>query len=192
MPGESKQKAIVMGCSAGGLAALSFILEKLPANYSVPVIVVQHRIKDQRQLLEEILQNKCGIKIKQVDEKEEIKTGIVYLAPPDYHLLIEKDYTFSLSRDQPVCFSRPSIDVLFESAADVYKQDLAGIILTGSNRDGAQGMLCIKNNKGTTIAQDPQEAEFPYMPAAAIEFKGVEQVWSLTQIREFLLTLNRM
>ena len=134
-------QAIVIGTSAGGLFVLSTLLEALPADYAVPVAVVQHRAKDQRDLLEEILQNKCRIRIKQADEKEKIQPGVVYIAPPDYHLLVEKNRTFSLSADEPVRNSRPSIDVLFETAAMVFKGALAGILLTGASNDGTAGLL---------------------------------------------------
>jgi len=129
-------KAIVIGTSAGGLSALSTLLEKLPPSYHLPIIIVQHRAKDQKSLLEEVLQPKCKIKIKQADEKEKIEKGVVYIAPPDYHLLIENDLTFSLSCDELVSYSRPSIDVLFESAALAYRETLIGIILTGASNDG--------------------------------------------------------
>jgi two-component system chemotaxis response regulator CheB len=129
--------AIVIGASAGGLYVMINILRSLPANYRVPVIVVQHRAKDERSLLEEVLQQKCKIRIKQADEKEALQGGFVYFAPPDYHLLVENNFTFSLSYDAPVNYSRPSIDVLFETAANVFKQRLLGIILTGANKDGA-------------------------------------------------------
>lgn len=186
----SKYKAIVIGTSAGGLHALSFILKALPFDYPIPVIVVQHRAKDQKELLEEVLQSKSKIRIKQADEKESIEAGIVYIAPPDYHLLIERDKTFSLSSDEPVCYSRPAIDILFETAALVFTDNLIGIILTGANNDGAAGIVAIKKKGGLTIAQDPAEAQFPLMPVSSIETKAVMHIWKLVQIRNFLLTLR--
>jgi len=183
---NEKYKAIVAGVSAGGLSALSGILKGLPSDYPVPIIVVQHRAKDQKDLLEEVLQGKCEIRIKQADEKEKIETGFVYTAPPDYHLLIENDKTFSLSSDEPVHFSRPSIDVLFETAATVFGDTLIGIILTGANNDGAAGIVAIKKNGGLTIAQDPAEAQFPFMPEAAIQTKAVQHVLTLSEINNFL------
>jgi len=185
----TSHKAIVIGASAGGLSALTCILERFPADYALPVIVVQHRAKDQRDLLEEVLQSKCLIKIKQADEKEKIEGGIVYIAPPDYHLLIEKDYTFSLSSDEPVNFSRPSIDVLFESAAVVYRNGLTGLILTGANKDGASGIGLIKQMGGVAIAQNPVEAQYSSMPAAAIETHAVNHIMTLLQIQHYLLNL---
>jgi two-component system chemotaxis response regulator CheB len=190
MDADKNFKAIVIGASAGGLAALSFILEKLPGTFSLPLIVVQHRVKDQNYLLEEVLQSKCAIKIKQADEKEKIEPGTVYIAPADYHLLLEQDHTFSLSSDQPVHYSRPSIDVLFESAASAYGKELVGVVLTGANSDGAMGAVAIRQAGGLTIAQSPDEARFPYMPTSAIEAKGISRVCTLPEIQNFLLKLD--
>ena len=189
---NQKYKAIVIGTSAGGLHALSFILEKLPATYPVPVMIVQHRAKDQNDLLEEILQSKCDIRIKQADEKEKIESGFVYIAPPDYHLLVEADKTFSLSADEPVRFSRPSIDVLFETAAIVFKESLVGIILTGANDDGTAGIVAVKDSGGVTIAQDPAEAQFSTMPNAAIGSNKVNHILTLQEIQDFLLKITNV
>ena len=186
---QKKYQAIVIGTSAGGLYALSTILKQLPADYPIPVVVVQHRSKDQRDLMEDVLQSKCEIKINQADEKEKIKGATVYIAPPDYHLLVENDMTFSLSCDELVLYSRPSINVLFESAAVVYKDKLAGIILTGANNDGASGITMIKKYGGLTIAQAPAEAQCPFMPVASIETNNVNHVWTLLEIQNFLLKI---
>lgn len=183
-------KAVIIGTSAGGLFALADLFKNLPSDYSLPVIVVQHRSKDPKDLLEEVLQTRCEIKIKQADEKEKIKSGRVYIAPPDYHLLIERDHSFSLSADAAVRFSRPSIDVLFESAAEVYKSQLIAIVLTGANKDGAAGIKAVKMNGGLVIAQDPMEAQFPFMPQAAVETNKVDHVLKLDKISSFLLSLN--
>jgi two-component system, chemotaxis family, protein-glutamate methylesterase/glutaminase len=187
---HKKYKTIVIGTSAGGLFALSVILEQLPPGYPVPIVVVQHRSKDQKSLLEEVLRQKCRISIKQADEKEKIEGGFVYIAPPDYHLLVENDKTFSLSSDEPVHFSRPSIDVLFETAAMVFKDTLIGIILTGANGDGAAGIAAVKKYGGLTIAQNPGEAQFAFMPEASIETKAVQYIWPLAEIKNFLLKIS--
>ena len=179
-----------MGTSAGGLQALSTIMEALPENFPMPIVVVQHRSKDERTLLEEILQTKSKMKIKQADEKEKIENGTVYFAPPDYHLLIERDRTFSLSSDERVNWSRPSIDVLFESAAGVYKNKLVAIILTGANSDGAMGIKKVREFGGTTLAQQPETAQHPEMPNAAIETNCVGHIFTLEKIKDFLLALN--
>lgn len=183
-------KAIVLGTSAGGFSALSALLADIPSRYSLPIIVVQHRSKSSRELFEEVLQCKCHIKIKQAEEKETITNNVVYVAPPDYHLLIERNKTLSLSSDAPIRYSRPSIDVLFESAAIAYGDKLIGIILTGANDDGAIGISAIAKRGGLTIAQNPQEAEHPFMVQAAIATKRIKYIWSLATIRNFLLQLD--
>lgn len=183
----NKYEAIVIGTSAGGYNALSEILSGLPEDYPLPIIIVQHRAKDSEDFFEELLQRRCRITVKQADEKEKIKGGTIYTAPPDYHLLIESDRTFGLSSDPLVRFSRPSIDVLFESAASVYRDRLVGIILTGSNADGAEGIAEINRYGGLTVAQDPAEAQYTLMPQAAIDTGKVEEVWRLARMREFLM-----
>ena len=179
-------EAIVIGVSAGGLYALSSLLEDLPAKYPLRVIIVQHRYRDPKDLLEQILQTRCQIKIKQADEKEKIEKNTIYFAPPDYHLLIEEDLTFSLSDDALVSYSRPSIDVLFESAALVYGTMLTGILLTGANSDGTNGLLAILKNGGDTIVQSPAEAQFPYMPQSAIDKGAAKRILTLAGIKKVL------
>jgi two-component system chemotaxis response regulator CheB len=127
--------------------------------------------------------------VKQAEEKIRIETGNVYIAPPDYHLLVERDRTFSLTSDALVNYSRPSIDVLFESAAEAFGSALIGIILSGANRDGATGMNTIRRRGGLTIAQDPREAEYPFMPEASIQTGAVGQVMRLDDIKHFLINL---
>jgi two-component system, chemotaxis family, protein-glutamate methylesterase/glutaminase len=178
--------AVVIGTSAGGLYALTSLFERLPVNFRLPVIVVQHRSKDERNLLEEVLSQKCKIRIIQANEKEAIKAGVVYIAPPDYHLLIERNQTFSLTSDQKVNYSRPSIDVLFETAAMVYKDRLLAIILTGANHDGAAGMKLVKAYGGRSIAQHPDTAQFPAMPKAAIDSGAIDLILDLKEISRFL------
>jgi two-component system, chemotaxis family, protein-glutamate methylesterase/glutaminase len=185
-------QAIVMGTSAGGLSALSAIFESLPVDYPIPIVVVQHRSTDERTLLEEILSHKCKISIKQADEKENIEPGKVYFAPAGYHLLIEKTKTFSLSSDRQVNYSRPSIDVLFETAAAVYKDKLLAIILTGANQDGAAGMRMIKEFGGVTIAQDPVTAQYPVMPKAAIDTGCIGQILGLNEIKNLLMKIGKL
>ena len=187
---KAKYDAVVVGTSAGGLNALSTILGNLPRQYKIPIVIVQHRSKGSFELFEDVLQQKCRIRIKQADEKEAISGGVIHVAPPDYHLLVEMDRTFSLSSDPPVQFSRPSIDVLFESAAIVYRQNLVGIVLTGSNNDGACGIATIRNFGGLTIAQDPSETQYSFMPQAAIDTGKVAHVWRLTDIGDFLKSIG--
>ncbi len=185
---NERYRAIVIGCSAGGLHALIALLKDLPSNYPVPVMIVQHRLKNERTLLEDVLQQHCTICIRQADEKEPITNGNAYLAPPDYHLLVEQDGTFSLSTDEKVNHARPSIDVLFETAAEVYAENLVSIILTGANSDGCKGVTAVRAHNGLTIAQDPEEAEFPVMPLAAIKSGSIDRVLSLADIRTFLIS----
>ena len=179
-------EAIVIGASAGGLWALTGILKMLPADFPLPIIIIQHRAQDERTLLGEVLQVKCRMPVKEADEKEPITGGIVYLGPAGYHLLIEKDRSFSLSCDPPVHYSRPSIDVLFETASEAFGSSLAGIILTGANQDGAAGIQSIRKRGGTTIAQSPASAPFPVMPLAAIATGSVQYILEPEEINNFL------
>ena len=185
-----RYEAVVIGTSAGGLNVLSEILKELPGDFPLPVMIVQHRAKDESYLLEEILRAKCRIKIKQADEKENIIKGTVYFAPPNYHLLVERDHTLSLSNDQLVNYSRPAIDILFETAASVYKNKLIGIILTGANKDGSAGIKAIKKNGGMTIAENPGTAEYYLMPKEAIDTGYVDSVMETEEIKNFLLSIN--
>ncbi|MBW0435681.1 chemotaxis protein CheB [Leptospira yasudae] len=185
-----KYEAIVVGVSSGGLNAMKTIFSALPADYEIPLIVVQHLSPRSDGEWIRILGRSCRIKIKEADEKETINVSTVYVSPPNYHLLIEKNRTFSLSADERVNFARPSVDVLFESASEVYGEALIGIVLTGANSDGANGMKKIKANGGLAIVQDPTTAEAPFMPEAAIRACSVDYVLSLEKISEFLIRLN--
>ena len=159
-------RMVVVGVSAGGLAALRTLVGGLPADFELPVAVVQHRSKES-DLLCELLQECSPLSVREVNDKEEVRTGNVYVAPPDYHLLCEEGY-FSLSVDEPVRYSRPSIDVLFETASDVYGPDLVGVVLTGANADGAAGLRRIVDAGGYAVVQDPATAEVRAMPQFAV------------------------
>ncbi len=161
-------EAIVIGVSSGGMNALKFISSALPADFSIPIIIVQHVSARSDNEWIKLLNKKSNLTIKEADEKEKIETGNVYIAPANYHLMIENDKTFSLTIDEYVNFARPSIDVLFESAAEAYKDKLIGVVLTGSNNDGSKGIKRIKELGGMAIIQDPETAESPIMPASAI------------------------
>jgi two-component system, chemotaxis family, protein-glutamate methylesterase/glutaminase len=184
-------EAIVIGVSAGGLRALKTLLSFLPTDFSLPVIVVQHIGQSSDGYWIEELNKVCALNVKEADEKEKIVKGNVYTAPPGYHLLVETDHTFSFSVDERVNYARPSVDVLFESAARAYKNKLIGIILTGSNKDGAAGMKKIKEQGGIAIVQNPITAEAPEMPRAAIMATGVDYILSLEKITEILLQLHK-
>ena len=134
-----------------------------------------------------MLQSKCLLKVKQADEKERINPSCIYIAPTNYHLLIEQDKTFSLTSDLYVKHSRTSIDLLFTKAAEVYKEELIGIILTGASSDGAEGALDIKSEGGYTIAQNPDSAEYPYMPQASISIGAINTILTLDEIKSFLM-----
>jgi len=176
----SNFKCIVIGVSAGGMNALPRVLSSLPSDFSVPVIVVQHVGPDSHNNYFINYINKHSQRIvKEADEKEPITKGHVYIAPANYHLLVENDETFSLSIDARVNYSRPSIDVLFKSAAEAYKSKVIGIILTGANNDGAEGLQRIKQYGGLAVVQDPKEAESDVMPRAALAICRTDYVLSL-------------
>ncbi len=158
---------VVIGTSLGGLSALRLLLGGLPKTFPVPVAIVQHRHKSSDQSMSQFLQDYVMLPVQEVEDKDEIRPGHVYIAPADYHLLVEPGY-FTLSTDAPVSYARPSIDVLFESAADTYSERVIGVILTGANQDGAQGLARIKAAGGLAIVQMPTTAESPIMPEAAL------------------------
>ena len=151
-------EAVVIGASAGALEALSNLLPALPADYRLPILIVVHLPPDKTSLLAELLRARCAIRVREAEDKEPIEPGVAYFAPPDYHLLVEQDKRLSLSDDEPVLFSRPSIDVLFESAADAYGGGLIGVVLTGANSDGANGLRAVVEAGGVAVVQKPGSA----------------------------------
>ena len=181
--------AVAIGASAGALEALSKILPPLPADYPLAVLVVVHLPPDKDSLLASILGEKCAMAVKEAEDKESIEPGTIYIAPPGYHLLVEKDGTLSLSSEEEVLFSRPSIDVLFESAADAFGGELIGIVLTGANSDGAAGLQAIGRAGGTAFAQDPLQAFASTMPRAALEACPTACSLKLADIAMQLLSL---
>ena len=177
---------VVVGCSWGGLAALRELLAPLPRSLRAAVAVAQHRGADSTHgMLAAVLRARIALPVEEAEDKLPIRPGRVYLAPPDYHLLVEPD-SFALSVDELVQFSRPSIDVLFESAADSFGERAIAVVLTGANADGAAGVARIRARGGLTLAQDPAEAERAEMPAAAIATGAVERVLSLGAIAGLL------
>ena len=176
---------IVIGCSLGGMYALEKILKPLPKDFCVPIAIAQHRHKKSNEGLPAFLRRVTHMKVVDADDKQYIQPGNVYLAPADYHLLVEKG-EFSLSVDEAVRHSRPSVDVLFESAADAYGPSLIGVVLTGANDDGAAGARRIKKRGGVVIAQDPKTAEATQMPEAVIATGAVDQMLNLEEIATFL------
>lgn len=182
-------EAVVIGVSAGGMEALEIILPSLPGDYKLPVIIVQHMHPNSDNFLAVHLNKKCQISVKEAEDKETIKAGIAYVAPPDYHLMIEEDRSFSLCISEKVNHARPAIDVLFETAADAYGSKLIGIILTGANTDGSQGLKRVKERGGLAIVQDPVSAAIDAMPRGAIAATDVDHVIPLAQIGPFLVNM---
>jgi two-component system chemotaxis response regulator CheB len=182
-------KAVVFGGSAGGVDALLTILAVLPADFALPLLVAQHLHPTESGYLATHLGRACSLEVKEARAKEPVLPGHVYLAPANYHLLVEKDETLSLSVDEKVNWSRPSIDVLFESAARAWARRLVAVILSGANGDGTEGLRLVKRYGGLTVAQDPQSAAHPTMPQAAIDAGCVELVLGPDAIGEHLATL---
>jgi two-component system chemotaxis response regulator CheB len=179
---------VVVGTSWGGLAALRTLVAGLPETFMMAVAIVQHRHKDSDHLLRVLLQERAALEVCEVEDKMPLEHGRIYVAPPDYHTLVEPGH-FSLSTEAPVRFSRPSIDVTFMSAADSYGHRTVGIVLTGANADGAEGLRQISDRGGMVIVQDPATAESPTMPAAAVLAVPRARVMPLPQIVAFLLSL---
>jgi two-component system chemotaxis response regulator CheB len=181
--------AVVIGASAGGVEALTEILPALPAGLRPALLIVLHLRRERPSLLVEIFASRCALPVREADDKEPVEPGTVYFAPPDYHMLLEKNHQIALSADEPVYFSRPSIDVLFESAADVYGERLLGIILTGANEDGAAGLHAIHQAGGVTVVQQPDSAKVPLMIVSALQRGPADYVLSLPEIAQLLGTL---
>ncbi|HEY2382531.1 MAG TPA: chemotaxis protein CheB [Terriglobia bacterium] len=179
---------IAIGTSLGGFQALRTVLGFLSRDFPLPVGVVQHRSHEDSEAFASLLASHSELPIIEVDDKETIRTGHVYVCPSNYHLLID-DGHFALSTDRPVLHARPSIDVFFESAADVYRENLIGVLLTGMSKDGTAGLARIKKNGGFAIVQDPLAAEGDVMPQAAIAAVAVDKVLPLQDIGPFLTGL---
>lgn len=183
-------EAVVIGVSAGGINALKVIFTTISDKFTLPVIVVQHLHPHSDSFLPNYLDSLSHMRIKEAEDKEIICAGTVYIAPANYHLLVEEDKTLSLNTDEKVNYSRPSIDVLFRSAAAVYQSKLIGVILTGANNDGVLGMKRIKKYGGLTIVQDPTTAEAETMPSAVIKQIEVDYILSLAKIGQLLEDIN--
>lgn len=183
-----KIQALVIGGSAGVVGALLQILPGLPKNYPLAVMIVVHLPPDCDSTLASLLNNRCQISVKEAEDKEPIRPGIAYLAPPNYHLLVEPDFHLSLSQEEPVHFSRPSIDVLFESASDAYGDSLAGVILTGASSDGARGLRAVSEAGGLAFIQTLESAEAVTMPRAARTACPTARMMDLAQLTVTLQT----
>jgi two-component system chemotaxis response regulator CheB len=183
--------AVVIGASAGGLEAMLRILSGLPAAYGLPVVVLLHLPSHGNSHLCEVFAARLAMRVREPADKEPVMPGTLYVAGAGYHLLVERDHRFALSCEAPVRYSRPSIDVLMESAADAWGARLAGLLLTGANDDGADGLACIGRHGGLTVAQDPSEAAVAAMPLAAIRRRPPDLILPLREIHALLLELDR-
>lgn len=177
--------AVVVGTSLGGLSALQVLLSGLPRDFPLPIAIVQHRGKTGDEALLGLLAARSALPVSEPDDKEALEPGHVYLAPAGYHLLVEPG-RLALSTEAPVNYSRPSIDVLFESTADAYGRGVVGVLLTGASQDGAAGCARIKERGGVVVVQDPAGAESGVMPAAAIAACHVDKVLPLSALPSLL------
>ncbi|CAH0230473.1 Chemotaxis response regulator protein-glutamate methylesterase [Massilia sp. Bi118] len=183
-------EAVVIGASAGGVEALGTLLPSLPAGYGLPVVCILHLPGDRESRLAELFGERLPLPVKEAEDKEVIEPGTVYFAGAGYHLSVEKDFTFSLSCEPPVHFARPSIDVLMASSADAYGAGLVGILLTGANHDGAEGMARIHASGGLTVVQDPADAQVATMPKSAIDRFSPHLILPLARIGALLPMLE--
>lgn len=181
-----KPQAIVIGCSAGGLNALEHLFTALSPAIPQPIVVCCHTGSATVDILCELLANHAPLPVVEAHERAPVLGGVIYVAPTGYHLLVEPRRRFALSVDPRVSFARPSIDVLFESAADAYREALVAVVLTGANRDGALGLASVRRHGGTAIVQDPAEADSPAMPQAALDESGADYCLPLHDISNLL------
>jgi two-component system chemotaxis response regulator CheB len=183
-------EAVAIGASHGGVDALISLLPGLDPRVRVPVVIVLHLSRERPSLLAEVLTPHCRLPVIEAEDQEPLHGGRVYLATPDYHLLVDRGPRLALSLDEPVNFSRPAIDVLFESAADIFGPGLLAILLTGASPDGAEGLQAVRRAGGQAVVQDPAEARAPAMPRAALARGAVEAVLNLREIRALLSSLS--
>lgn len=182
-------KTIVIGGSAGSLIQVLRIIPLLRKDMDVSVLIVMHRMASHEDVLPGVLVAKTSFEVKEVEDKDELRRGVIYIAPADYHVLVERDFTLTLDDSEKVNFSRPSIDVTFESAAEVCGSSLVGVLLSGANADGAAGLKRVKEKGGRAIVQDPATAEFPMMPQSALELVKADFVMNddnVAKIVDFL------
>jgi len=185
-------EAIVIGVSAGGMNAIHKLISCLKVDLQVPVIIAQHLHPNQTEYFIEFFQKDTPIPVVSACDKTEVQPGTIYFAPPDYHLLLDDKHTLSLAMDEKVNFSRPSIDLLFDSAAEVFGANLIGILMTGANNDGARGLKKIKHFGGLTIVQSPESAEYSVMPQSAIDLFTPDHVLEIPEIAFFVNNLQEI
>jgi two-component system chemotaxis response regulator CheB len=181
---------VAVGTSWGGLSAMATLLAGLPEDFPIPIVIVQHRGKDSNQLLSQLLQDSTALSVCEIEDKDVLEPGRVHVAPADYHVMLESGYA-SLTIEEPVRFSRPSIDVMFDSAADTYGERTIGVVLTGANEDGSRGLAHIVERGGRALVQDPKTAEVPTMPQAAIRAVPSAEVLPLDRLGPRLVELSR-
>lgn len=182
-------KLVVIGGSAGSLHVLLVILAKLKPSLQIPVVIILHRKNDSESSLSQLMALRTGLPVKEADDKEYVRPGTIYLAPANYHLLLEQDFNFSLDASEKINFSRPSIDVTFQTGAEAYTNGTTGILLSGANADGVEGLRLIQKMGGIIIVQDPASAQVPFMPQAALDQLTVDHVFNTDQIAEYINAL---
>lgn len=185
-----KCDALIIGGSAGSLDVLLKVLPLLSPSLSFPIVIVIHRKHGADSLLPELLSGRTALRVKEVDEKEQITAGTIYIAPSDYHTLIEQDHSFSLDYSEKINYSRPAIDATFQTAAEVYKEKLACILLSGSNADGVDGLKSVKTWGGITAIQDPATAQVAYMPQQASLHAKIDYILSIKDMADFINLLS--
>lgn len=181
---------VAIGTSWGGLLAMSKLLSELPAEFPIPIVIVQHRGKDSDRLLSQLLQDATPLTVCEIEDKDLLEPGKVHVAPSDYHVMIERGY-LSLTVEEPVRYSRPSIDVMFTSAGDTYGKEAIGVVLTGANEDGSAGLAHIVKRGGKALIQSPKTAEIPIMPQAAVRAVPTAEVLPIPQIGKRLIELSQ-
>jgi two-component system, chemotaxis family, protein-glutamate methylesterase/glutaminase len=186
----SKYSIVAVGTSWGGLSAMTKLLGGLPRDFPIPIVIVQHRSKDSDKLLSQLLQDSTDLDVCEIEDKDPLEAGRVHVAPANYHVMLEAGYA-SLTIEEPVRYSRPSIDVMFDSAADTYGAGAIGVVLTGANEDGARGLARIVSHGGRALVQDPKTAEIPIMPLAAIREVPGAEVLPLDKLGPRLIEFSR-
>ncbi len=181
---------VAIGTSWGGLMAMSKLLGALPKDFAIPIVVVQHRSKDSDRLLSQLLQDSTQLTVCEIEDKDVLEQGKVHVAPANYHVLVERGY-FSLTLDEPVRYSRPSIDVMFTSAGDAYGKEAIGVVLTGANEDGSRGLAHIVKRGGKALIQAPKSAEIPIMPEASVRAVPSAEVLPLPELGKRLIELSQ-
>lgn len=185
-----KYEAIAIGCSAGGFKFLKHVLGKIPENFPIPIVILCHQESDRKSLLAELLNRVTKLPVVEAQLGIRMEHGHIYVAPPSYHMFLEPDFLFSFSLEEKVSYSRPSVDVLFKSMADVLGPKLIAVLATGANSDGAQGLKHIRHMQGIAIVQNPETAEVSMMPEAGIEIAGADYILDLEEIAGKLVSLT--